>query len=212
MGSRNPRSLVEGLRSLGVVLDIHIVDKAKVVVEVPFIGIVLNAVFHQLNGAIGLACTPGRRGRQKTGAEVVRRHQMRIQCGSNLQQRGEQIVVRGVVVMAIAEILNGARPVNVSEKAFVAEAGALQNLGRTDVKNFFQGGLGANLVDASQHQHASDQATQQTDAGGDCDAMPGFHFRFLCSKMRTAPLRAIAAYSSAYKVLLNMSCWATGCS
>src|SRR6202030_1471861 len=144
-----------------------------------------------------------------TGAELVRRHQVRIQCGSNLQQRGEQIVVVGLVAMAIAEILNCARPVDIGEKAFVAETGALQNLGRTDVKNFFQRGLGTNLVDSSQHQHAGDQASQQSDAGGDCDPTPCLHFRFLCSKISTAPLRAIAAYSSAYKVLLKMSCGAT---
>jgi len=47
---------------------------------------------------------------------------------------------------SVAEILDRASPIDIGEKPFITKAGALQELGRADVQDLFEGGLRAKLV------------------------------------------------------------------
>src|SRR5208337_2221438 len=128
MSIRDPRPALEGVCSFGVVLELHVIDESQVVVKMPVVGIILNAVFHQLDGALGLAGSVWWSGSEKTAAELVSHQKMGIEVGGDFKKRGQQVVALSVIVMPPPEVLHGARPVEAGHQAVVTEAGALDDL------------------------------------------------------------------------------------
>src|SRR5262245_47391626 len=45
----------KGVGGFGIVLELCVVDKSQVLIKVPVVGIVLDTVVHQFDGAVGLA-------------------------------------------------------------------------------------------------------------------------------------------------------------
>src|SRR2546423_14624785 len=82
----NLRALRENLGSALVVLQFSVIDEAEIIVEVPIIGVVLNAVLHQFDGADRLSGSIGRGGRRETRAKLGRRGQGRSEGLGDLEQ------------------------------------------------------------------------------------------------------------------------------
>src|SRR5580658_4551714 len=143
MSVRNVRSALEGFSGFLVVPKLHVVDEAEVVIESPVIGIVLNAIFHQLNRALGLAGAVRWLGRKKAGSKFVCDQQMRIQMSGNFKQRRQQVVAGREGMMPRAKVLHGASPVNTGQQTVITETGALDHLRRTQEENFIERGLRA---------------------------------------------------------------------
>ena len=75
---------------------------------------------------------------------------MRIKVSCNLQQGKQQVIAACALGASVAEILYRSSPIDIGEKAVITKAGALQDLGRADVQDIFDGGLRAKLVGAVQ--------------------------------------------------------------
>src|SRR5882672_3801023 len=105
MSVRYMRSALEGLGGFLVVPKLHVIDEAQVVVEPPVVGIVLNAILHQLDGAIGLTSAVRRLRSKEAAAKLVCDHEMRIEMRGDFQKRRQQVVAGSVVVMTISEVL-----------------------------------------------------------------------------------------------------------
>src|ERR1700722_4663119 len=184
---------VECFSRFPVVLKIHVIDKAQIVVELPVVGIVLDAIFHQLNRALRLS-RPFRRGRsQEASSKLISRNQLRIEVRRYVEQGIEKVVAFRDGGLPSADILHSARPIDIGKKAVVTQAGALEHLGRTEIQHFFDRGLWTKFVDAMKHYSAGCQKNDETRAGNDRYFAALLHFRFRCSKMSTAALRAMAA-------------------
>src|SRR5580700_739585 len=186
-------SPIERVGRFPVVLEIHVVDKSQIVVELPVVGIVLNAIFHQLDRTLGLSRPVRRRRSQEASSKLIGRNQLRIEVRRYVEQGIEKVVALRAGVMPSTKILHGARPIDIGKKAVVTQAGALEHLGRTEEQHFFEAGLRTKIVGATQHYGAGCQKNDDRRAGNDRNFAALLHFRFLCSKMSTAALRAIAA-------------------
>src|ERR1035438_9655649 len=101
MCARNLRSLRKDLGSLLIVPKFCVVIESEVVVEPPVVGIVLDPILHQLNGAVGFTGSVRRIGREKTGAELVCGKQLRIKDGGDLQQRRMRVRASGLRISNI---------------------------------------------------------------------------------------------------------------
>src|ERR1700721_338275 len=146
---------VECVSRFPVVLEIHVIDKAQIVVELPVVGIVLDAIFHQLNRAPRLS-RPFRRGRsQEASSKLISRNQLRIEVRRYVEQGIEKVVASRAGRVPSAKILYRARPIDSGKKAVVTEAGALQYLGRTEIQHFFDRSLRTKFVDAMKHYGAA---------------------------------------------------------
>src|ERR1700682_3026420 len=110
-------SPVECVGRFSVVVEIHVVDEAQIVVELPVVGIVLNAIFHQLNRALGLSRPVRRRRSQEASSKLISRNQLRIEVRRYVEQGIEKVVALRAGVMPSAEILHGARPIDIGKKA-----------------------------------------------------------------------------------------------
>ena len=193
MRVRHLRATLERVGGFLVILEIHVIDEAQVVVELPVVGIILNAVLHQPDRLFRLARTIRWWWCQKTGAKLVGHYEMRIKLGCDLQQGKKQIVALGIVMMPSAKILHGTSPIDVGKKAVIAQTGSLQYRGRTQEQDFFDSGARTKLVGAMKEQGAGSQGKNETAAGDERNFAALIHFRFRCSKMSTAPLSAMAA-------------------
>jgi hypothetical protein len=95
-------------------------------------------------------------------------------------------------MVLVAEVLHGSRPVDIREKALIAETESLHDFGRADVENFFQARAGGQSIDSHQSDNRANQKKKQEPGRQDCSLAAGSHFKFRCSKISTAPLSAIA--------------------
>src|ERR1700679_2932991 len=118
---------------------------------------------------------------------------MRIEMRCDLQQWSEQIVTLGLVVVSPAEILHHPSPIDIGKQAVIAQTGALQHFWRADKQNIFDRRLRTKFVSAMKRHHAGRQANNQTRAGDNRSSAALLHFKFLRSKISTAPLKAMAA-------------------
>src|ERR1700733_11133601 len=155
-------SPIERVGRFLVVLEIHVVDKSQIVVELPVVGIVLNAIFHQLNRTLGLSRPVRRRRSQETSSKLISCNQLRIEVRRYVEHGIERVVALRAAVMPSAEILHGARPIDIGKKAVVTQAGALEHPGRTEVQHFFEGGLRTKFVDAMNRYGAGCQTDDDT--------------------------------------------------
>src|SRR5580704_13183836 len=200
------RSTRESLRGSLVILEVGVIDEAQIVVEPPVVGIVLDAVIHQIYRALRLARAEWRFGGKKAAAKFVSNHQMGIEVRRDFEQRRQQFVAGGGETMPVAEVLDGASPVNAGHQAVVTEAGALDYFGRIEEKDFVERSLRTKVVDAMKHKRACGQRQHQTGAGDDRNLFAMLHFRAIFrsiyfrsyfksrfSKISTAPLRAMMA-------------------
>src|SRR4051794_27632295 len=146
----NLRALRENLGSALVVLQFSVIDEAEIIVEVPIIGIVLNAVQHQFDGAHRLSGSIGRGGSEETRAKLVSRDHVRIEGCGDLEQWREFVIGTSAQVMTVSEILNRAGPVDAGHQSIEPQAGALQDLWRADVESVFDIGARPNLINTAQ--------------------------------------------------------------
>src|SRR3954466_1472658 len=174
-------------------MQFEVVDETKIVVEAPLVGITPNSVLNQLNRAFGLSGTLGRLRRQEVGSELICDHQMWIQIRRNLQQRRQQAVVPRQHVVLVSEILYGSGPVEIRQQSFIAQTESFHRFRRSDVKNFLQACASAHAVNLHKRENRGTQKEGQEDAREECSSPARTHFKFRCSKIRTAPLKAIAA-------------------
>jgi hypothetical protein len=89
---------------------------------------------------------------------------MGIQVCGDFQQRSEKFEVGPAAGMLATKILHRSRPIDVGEKAFIAETGALQYFWRTDVEHVFQGRLRTKAIDGLEHEHTGSEKNAQADA------------------------------------------------
>ena len=157
MRVRHTRPALESLRGLLVILKLHVVNESQVVIELPIAGIVLNAVFHQLNRAFGLSRPVRRFGSKEGAAKLVGDHEMRIQMSSDFQKRRQQVVAGGVGSMPVSEILDGPSPINAGYQTVVTETGAFDHLGRIEEEHFVERALRTYLVGAMKHDRCGCQ-------------------------------------------------------
>jgi len=190
---RHLRSPVKRVGCSPVILKIHVIDEAQIVIELPVVGIVLDAVLHQPNRVLGLSCAARWRRSEKAGSELISHNQFRIEMRGDVEQRKKQVIASRAVVVPSAKILHGARPIDIGKQAVVAQTGALQHLGRIEIQHVFERGLWAKFVGAMKYYGTGRQKNGNARPGNDRNFAALLHFRFRCSKMSTAPLRAIAA-------------------
>ena len=112
----------------------------------PVIGVVADAVLDQFDSSLRQARALWRLGREKGTAKFVSRNQMRIEMGSDVQQRLQQFIASAAGVMHAAVVLHRTRPIDVRHKPVISEAQALQKLGRGNVEDFLQRSPGAELI------------------------------------------------------------------
>jgi len=87
MRIRHAGAAGEGLRRPGVVLQFHVVDKALLVIEPPFVRVVTDAVFVQFDRPPRHAGPVWWLGRQEIRAVFVSHDQLGIKGGGDLEQR-----------------------------------------------------------------------------------------------------------------------------
>src|SRR5579862_2643837 len=193
MSVGNLRSTLKGFRGSLVVPQIHVVNEAEVVIEPPVVRILLDAILHQLDGPLRFSGPVRRLRREKAGTEFVGNEKMRIQVSRDFQKRRQKIVACREVVVAVAEVLHGAGPVDAGGQAVIAETSPFDYSWRTQKQNIIERARRMKLVGAVQYErtrrHACDQ--QSTCNNGDCAAVS--HLRSRYSKIKTAPLRAMVA-------------------
>src|SRR5580658_5062076 len=70
-GHRKLRSPPEGIRRLGVILELGVIQESQVVVELPMVGIMLDSIFYELERGPWQARSAGWFRSQKVGPELV---------------------------------------------------------------------------------------------------------------------------------------------
>src|SRR5262249_36909501 len=102
----------------------------------------------------------------------------------------------GSLLMFAAEILHGARPVNIGQQAGVTKTQALERFAGRNVEHFFQGGLAApEGLRFARRQHGAGKQCRHEQREG--DSATSIHFRLRLSKTSTAAAVIAAAYSKA---------------
>src|SRR5580658_4373579 len=179
MSVRNVRSALKRLGCSLVIVKLHVIDEAQVVVKPPVLGIILNAVLHEFDSALGLARAVWRLGRKKAAAEFVGDYEMRIQVSRDFEKRREKIVAGGEVVMPVPEVLHGASPVNAGHESVITETGALDHFRRTEEQDFIERGLRTQLIGTMQYKRTGSQRDDEADAGDDRSFLALLHFKVI---------------------------------
>src|SRR5271165_372929 len=92
-------------------------------------------------------------------------------------------------MVPVAEILNGASPVNAGHQSVVTETGVFDHFRRTEEKHLIERPLGAKLVDTMKHKRTASQRQHQARARDDRGFLPGLHFISNHDAQRSALLR-----------------------
>src|SRR5579872_256073 len=125
MRAGNLSAFRKGFRRAAIILQIHVVNKSQVVIEVPFLRIVLNAKISQLDRLLRESCAVGWFRRKEVGSEFICHDQLRIESGCNLEQRRQQGIAVTAIVMLAAKILDGSGPINISQQTVISQAQSL---------------------------------------------------------------------------------------
>src|ERR1019366_3669718 len=84
------RSAFKRVGGFGVIFEFRVVQKSQVVVKPPLVGIVLDAKLQQVHRIARQSRAIGRFWSQEVGAKLIGGKHVRIEFGSNLQQRRQQ--------------------------------------------------------------------------------------------------------------------------
>ena len=187
MRIRNVRSALKRLCCILVIMKLHVIDEAQVVIQMPVVRIILNAVLDQLNRALGLSSAVRRFWGEEAGAKLVSNHEMWIEVCGDFKKRRQQVVTGGEVVMPVAEILHGARPINTGHQTVVSEAGALDYFRRTEEQDFIKGRLRTKLVRVMQHHATGSQREDEACTGDDRSFAAVIHSESLPSTQYPVP-------------------------
>src|SRR5271169_454108 len=179
MSIRNVGTTLERFFCVLVILEFHVIDETEVIVKFPVVGIVLNPVLHQRNGALGLAGTLWRFGRKEAAAKLVSDQEMRVQVRGDFEKRRQQVVAGGVAHVPAAEILHGASPINACHQAVITETGALDYRRRTEEEDFIKRGLRTQLVGAMKHEGTGSQRQDEACSRDHRSFLALLHFKVI---------------------------------
>ena len=122
-----------------------------------------------------MARAPGRFLGEEDSPVPVRDNQVRVERGRDPEQGPQQLESRRARQALPAEVLHGARPVNIGQQAFVTQSEATQDFTRRDRDGFREAGETPLLpIDSPLSGHESEKAQrQQNPARGSRGARTG---------------------------------------
>src|SRR6516225_5201001 len=117
---------------------------------------------------------------------------MGVQGRSNLEQGCEFVIASFQLDVTAAKVLHRAGPVDTRHKAIKAQARSPHHFRRTDVESIIHDVAWLDVIDTVKQENASQHGERHASSRNQSGAFPRIHFKFLRSKISTAPLRAIA--------------------
>src|SRR5215469_17517814 len=117
---------------------------------------------------------------------------MRVERSRDLKQRCQFVIGSCAIEVPIAKVLHGASPIDAGHQAIKPETRLTHYFRRTDVEGVVDDVAWPDPVDILQQENAAQHGNHKTHSGHPSGALLRTHFRFLRSKMSTAPLKAIA--------------------